>query len=466
MKTTQSHSQSLTRRDFLAASATAAAVGSLAAPRRARADATLNVGLIGCGGRGSGAALQALRADPGNRLVAMADLFEDHVENSLLNLSESDVADQVDVPRQRRFVGFDAYQALIDSDVDVVLLATTPHFRPQHLAAAVAADKHVFCEKPVAVDAPGVRSVYETVELARQKKLTLVTGFCYRYSEPDRELFRRIHKGEIGRITAIHATYNTSELWYREPQPGWTEMEHQMRNWLYYTWLSGDHLVEQAIHNVDKMCWAMNGELPVQATALGGRQVRTDPKYGNVYDHFSVAYDYADGVRGLLDCRQQNGCSDQVGDRYFGTRGTAVIDAQRSHEIIRKKKVWRYEPEYNDMYQSEHDALFQAVRSGRPINDGIQMTNSTMMAILGRMAAYTGQTLTWDQALLLRGRRSSRLLFLGTGAPLRGRHARQDRLCLTCTAAIAAPFWRVSPAAPWARPSPSGAWVPPSPGRR
>lgn len=399
MKPIKPPTPSLSRRDFLAASATAAAVGSLAGPRAVAAQDTLNVGLIGCGGRGSGAALQALRANPANRLVAMADLFSDAIESSLLNLSESSASEQIDVPPQRRFVGFDAFSQLIAADVDVVLLATTPHFRPQHLKAAIAADKHVFCEKPVAVDAPGIRSVYETVEVARQKKLTLVTGFCYRYSEPDRELFKRIHKGAIGRITAMHSTYNTSELWYREPQPDWTEMEHQMRNWLYYTWLSGDHLVEQAIHNVDKMCWAMNGQLPIQATALGGRQVRTDPKYGNVFDHFSVAYDYADGVRGLLDCRQQNGCSDQVGDRIFGTKGTAIIDAQRSHEIRRKKKVWRYDVDYNDMYQSEHDALFAAVRSGRPINDGVQMTDSTMMAILGRMAAYTGQTITWDQAL-------------------------------------------------------------------
>ncbi|MEE2775366.1 MAG: Gfo/Idh/MocA family oxidoreductase [Acidobacteriota bacterium] len=389
----------LSRRTFLQASAAGAAVGALASRQMAAAETTeLRVGLVGCGGRGTGAAVQALCADPGARLTAMADAFSDRLEASLATITAAR-PDQVNVAEAGRFVGFDACADLLASGVDVVLLATPPGFRPAHLKAAVDAGKHVFCEKPVAVDAPGIRSVYETVEEARRRKLSLVSGFCWRYSDAERETFRRIAKGAIGDVLAVHSCYNTGPIWVRERAAEWSEMEYQMRNWYYFTWLSGDHIVEQAVHSIDKMCWAMGGRTPTSATASGGRQVRTGAEYGHIFDHFGVRYEYADGAMGFHNCRQQEGCSMAVQDRLVGSKGTAFIDGGNRNEIRRGRKLWRYEAEANDMYQAEHDALFASIRAGRPINDGVSMTNSTLMALLGRMSAYTGRTVTWAEAL-------------------------------------------------------------------
>src|ERR1051326_7204010 len=319
-----------TRREFLKTSALVG--GALAAPAilpsklfaKENSD-TLKVGLVGCGGRGSGAADQALNADKNVLLTAMADAFEDRLQTSLKNL-QTKHPDKVKVTPETSFVGLDAYQKLIDSGVDVVLLATPPGFRPVHLKAAIAAGKHVFTEKPMATDAPGVRSVLATAEEAKKKNLSLVAGFCYRYSDGVRAIMEKIHEGAIGQVKALHTTYNTSGAKAAVPRdPSWTDIQYQIKNWYYYTWLSGDHIVEQAIHSLDKMSWAMKDVPPVRCVAHGGRQVRTAPEYGNIYDHFSVVYEYADGSRGFHFCRQQPGCFDDNSDYFIGSDGVAQI---------------------------------------------------------------------------------------------------------------------------------------------
>jgi predicted dehydrogenase len=299
------------------------------------------------------------------------------------------------VPAERQFVGFDAYRNVIESGVDVVILAEPPHFRPAHLQAAVEAGKHVFAEKPVAVDAPGVQNVLKTCELAAQKGLSVVSGLCYRYEPAKRETIARVHEGAVGDIVALHVTYNTGTLWHHERQPDWSDMEWQLRNWLYFTWLSGDHNVEQHVHSLDKAAWIMRDEPPVRATGLGGRQVRIDPKFGHIFDHHAVVYEYESGPKLFSFCRQQAGCATDVSDYVYGTLGTADI---MRHQIDGKNK-WRYRGPEPSMYQQEHDELFASIRKGEPINNGLYMSRSTMMAILGRMATYTGQTVTWEQAM-------------------------------------------------------------------
>ena len=301
---------SASRRSFLKTSgliAAGAGVASLASPSSVHADGgdEITVALIGCGGRGTGAAKDALLADDHVRLVYMADAFEDKLASSLKTLkNDPATADKTDVPEDRRFVGFDAFERVMATDVDVVLLTTPPHFRPAQLAAAIAAGKHVFCEKPVAVDGPGVRSVLETVEEAREKNLAIVSGLCWRYDLGVRETIGRLLDGAIGEIVAIQENYNAGTLWSHPRQSDWSDMEYQMRNWLYYTWLSGDHNVEQHIHSLDKALWLMGDEPPASAMGLGGRQVRTDPLFGHIFDHHAVCYEYGNGVRVYSYCRQ------------------------------------------------------------------------------------------------------------------------------------------------------------------
>jgi len=361
---------------------------------------TLKVGLIGCGGRGSGAASNALNADKNVVLWSMGDVFEDRLQSSLTNL-QTGLAEKVAVTPERTFVGLDAYQKVIDSGVDVVLLATPPGFRPMHLAAAIAAGKHVFCEKPMATDAPGVRSVLQTAEEARKKKLSIVSGFCWRANAGEREIMARIHDGDIGEPLALQNTYNTGPLWVRPRKPGQTEFEYQLRNWYYFTWLSGDHIAEQAVHSLDKMSWAMKDEAPVRCVGTGGRQTRTGPEHGHIYDHFSVVYEYANGARGYHFCRQFPNSASENSDYFQGTDGTAIIKAFGSLEIrnTKNKPRWAFRGQRPDMYQVEHNELFAAIRKGEPINHGDWMARSTLLAIMGRMAAYTGQMITYEQAL-------------------------------------------------------------------
>lgn len=383
------------RRDFLKTTTALAALGAVPSVHAAGSD-ILKIGLVGCGGRGTGAASQALHADPNVQLTALGDVFADRLESSLAALQkEDDIAAKIAVGNDRRFVGFDAYKQVIDSGVDVVLLASPPHFRPAHLQYAVQKGKHIFAEKPVAVDAPGVRSVLASCEAARKKNLAVVSGLCWRYDPPKRETMKRVHDGGIGDIVALHCSYNTGFLWSKGRQPGWSDMEWQLRNWLYFTWLSGDFNVEQHIHSLDKMAWAMKDQPPLRAVGLGGRQVRTQPEFGHVFDHFSVVYEYPNGVKLFANCRQQARCATDVSDHVMGTKGTCHV---MQHQITGPAK-WSYKGPKANMYQVEHDELFASIRAGKPINNGDYMAKSTLLAIMGRMAAYTGQQITWEQAL-------------------------------------------------------------------
>ncbi len=358
---------------------------------------TLKVGLIGCGGRGTGAASQAMNADPHVVLTAMGDVFPDKLDKSYQALMGEN-PDKLKVAEDHKFIGFDAYKKVLESDVDVVILTTPPAFRPGHLEAAIAAGKHVFCEKPVAVDAPGIRRVIASAKLAKEKNLALMSGFCWRYDFPKRETFQRVLDGQIGEPMMLYNTYNTGELWYREPTGKWTDLEHKMRNWLYYNWLSGDHIAEQAVHSLDMMSWAMGDQLPIKASGTGGRQSRTDSKYGNIFDHYAIMYEYENGAKGFHFSRQQKGTARAYGIDINGTKGRCEIDVWKKHKISGDTN-WRYKGETNNMYQTEHNELFASIREGKPFNDGIRMAHSTMHALMGRMVAYTGQDLTWDEAI-------------------------------------------------------------------
>lgn len=360
-------------------------------------DSILKVGLIGCGGRGTGAASQALHADPNTVLTAMGDVFEDRLEGSLAELAKIK-PNQLKVDKANKFIGFDAYQKVINSDVDVVLLTTPPAFRPDHLVAAINANKHVFCEKPVAVDAPGIRKVLEAAKQAKAKNLNVVSGFCFRHDLTNKAILSRVLKGDIGDIRSVTAFRHGGELWFKDRQPEWTEMTHQMRNWYYHNWLSGDFIVEQSVHSCDLIAWSMGDEMPIKAVGTGGRQVRVDEKYGNIYDHFAVEYEYANGSKSYLFTRQQANTKGRNTLEVFGTDGSAQLNLYGKARIT-GKNPWEYRGEKNDMFQAEHDQLFAAIRSGNSINDGKKMATSTMMAILARSVGYTGQEIGWEEAL-------------------------------------------------------------------
>jgi predicted dehydrogenase len=389
---------SLSRRDFLKASAAVATtLGATAARAQTSPGETLRIGLIGCGGRGTGAAAQALAADPSVKLVAMGDAFAERLQLSLATLKkQAAIAAKLEVPEKNQFVGFDAYEKVIGMS-DVVLLATPPHFRPMHIEAAVAAGKHIFAEKPIAVDAPGVRAVLAACETAGKKGLAVVSGLATRYSNGHREMMKRLHDGAVGQIRAIQVNDFRGPIWVKPRQPGWTDMQYHMQNWYYFTWLSGDFNVEQHVHLLDLCAWIMRDEYPVRAYGTGGRQVRTGPDYGNIYDHHAVTYEYADGARLLATCRQMAGCMSEITTRVMGTRGIASL-SQRNLEI-QGGEQWVYSGERNVAQQTEHDELFAGIRKGKPINNGDYMSKSTLMAIMGRMATYTGQAVTWEQAL-------------------------------------------------------------------
>ena len=402
---------SVSRRGFVAtaaAASTTVAVLSDSVGRVAHAAGSdrLKVGLVGCGGRGSGAAMQAMHADPGVVLWALADPFADRLKSGagVLGRAVADEAqkdasftDRFDCPPERQFTGLDGYKDLI-ACCDVVLLAAPPAFRPLHLKAAVEAGKHIFCEKPMAVDAAGLRSVRESAAVAIEKKLSLVAGFCWRYATRERDVFKRIHDGGIGQVRAAYTTYNASGFRGETPRnPEWSDMEYYIRNWQYYTWLSGDHIVEQAVHSIDRLAWAMDDEMPVSVLCTGGREMRPDVPLGNnIYDHFVAAFHYADGRRGFHMCRHFPGAANENADYVIGTTGTATINGfANQQEMVTNGTRWQSNVPKNDMYQQEHNELFASIRSGKPIHDGERMTNSTAMAIMARMSAYTGQSVTW-----------------------------------------------------------------------
>ncbi len=362
----------------------------------ARGSNTLKVGLVGCGGRGTGAASQALNADPDVVLYALADMFQDRIDGTL-DLLKKAHGDKVQVDKQHQFVGFDAYQKLIDSGVDVVLLATPPNFRPIHLEACVNANKHVFYEKPVAVDAPGIRKVKAIAEKARQKNLSLLCGLCFRHDKPKQEMFGKILAGDIGDIKVL-SSIRYGGLWH-EPvrKSGWTDMQYQIRFWYYHNWLSGDFNVEQFVHSMDMISWAMGDKVPVKAIGTGGRIQRTAEKYGNIYDHFSTSFEYENDIRAFTSTRQHKKVSGRNSVEVFGTDGNAYYEGH-VHKISGKNN-WQFQGEGNNMYQEEHNVLFDSIRKNKGINDGERAANSTMMAILSRMVAYSGQAITWEEAI-------------------------------------------------------------------
>jgi predicted dehydrogenase len=388
------------RRNFLQSTAALAATSVITSNAHAQGNDELKVGLIGCGGRGTGAAEQALKADRNVKLFAMADAFDDKIQASLTRLqADRDIANKIDVPAVRRHVGFDGYRQVIAS-CDVVLLCTPPHFRPIHLRAAVQAGKHVFAEKPCAVDAPGVRHVLETCRDAQRRNVSVVSGLCLRHDNGFKDTVQRIHDGAIGNIVALQANDLRGPIWRRERARDWSDMTWQMRNWYYYTWLSGDFNVEQHVHYLDVCAWLMRDTYPVRCYGTGGRQTRTGAEFGHIYDHFAVVYEWENGVKLFSQCRQQVGCRNDMSGHALGSRGTALLTERRRGLILRTGNNERvYEGPANNMYQTEHDALFASIRNGRPINNGEYMAKSTLMAIQARMAAYTGQMVTWDQAM-------------------------------------------------------------------
>jgi predicted dehydrogenase len=404
--------QEPSRRQFLTKSAAGMAAGVALASQlapfvHAAGSDTLRVGLIGCGssrgGRGRGAAINCVNGGERVQLYAMADLFADNLSFTHKELSKH-IANKMDVPEERRFSGWDAYKELLAlKEVDVVILATPPAFRPLHLKAAIEAGKHVFAEKPVAVDPTGVRKVLEAVEDAKKKNLSLVSGLCWRYDTGVRAAYKRVLGGDIGDIITLQCTYNTGELWNVPRTKEMSDVEWQVRNWLYFTWLSGDHIAEQHIHSIDKMAWLMHDEPPVRCFGVGGRQKRTSPDFGQIFDHHSVVFEYANGVKLFSQCRQQNGCDGDVSDHVFGTKGICHTFGGGDTCEVTGDKAWRFSREDRNkapsMYDVEHRELIASIRDGKPINNGEYMTRSTMMAVMGRMATYTGKVVTWDGAM-------------------------------------------------------------------
>jgi predicted dehydrogenase len=399
-----------TRREFLKASTAAVVGGTLASgllvPRSVHAagDEVIKVGLIGCGGRGSGAAKNALAAPGPIKLVAMGDAFGFRLEGSLQSIQQhlrkENQLDRLDCPKERQFAGLDAYKKVIDCGVDMVILATPPGFRPQHFEYAINAGKHVFMEKPVAVDAPGVRQVLEATRLAKEKKLGVGVGLQRHHQNSYLETIQRLKDGAIGDIHTLRAYWNGAGVWTdrgrSSKRPGIvTEMQFQVDNWYYFTWLSGDHICEQHIHNLDVCNW-VKGAYPVWAQGMGGREVRKDPDYaGEIFDHHCVEFLYADGARMFSFCRHIPGCWDSVSEHAQGTKGSA--DISRSLITVGNDQ-WKYRGPGNDPYQTEWDDLIASIRKGEPINEGEFGALSSMTAVMGRMATYSGKEVTWEKA--------------------------------------------------------------------
>lgn len=400
------------RRNFVKAGA-AAAIGGIALdalPLRAvpaSSKAPIRIGLIGCGGRGTGAAVQALSTNQDVQLVAMADAFADRVDDSyrnLINTAEDswsggvDLTPRIDVPEERRFAGFDAYMQVLPL-VDVVILATPPGFRPIHFKAAIEANKHVFMEKPVATDGPGVRSVLESAAMAKSRNLNVVVGLQRRYQNIYTEWVDRIHAGMIGDVILGRVYWNDAGVWVRERQPGQTEMEYQMRNWYYFTWLCGDHIVEQHIHNLDVANWVLGDSHPVRAQGQGGRLLRNGPDHGEIFDHHMVEFEYEGGARVLSQCRHMPNTARRVSEAFHGTNGTAPRPGQLVSASGHSLMEYDADGDPNP-YQVEHDELFAAIAAGEfKFSDAERGARASMTAIMGRMATYSGQIVEWDEAL-------------------------------------------------------------------
>ena len=399
--------KSMNRREFVRSSGLAAGVAMLTPAflnAKAHIDGTdvIKVGVIGCGGRGRGAAVQALSTKQNVRLVAMADAFRDNIDKSykviIDSLKENEIdTSKVQVPEEHKFDGFDGYLKVI-SLCDVVILATPPGFRPMHFEAAINAGKHVFMEKPVAVDAVGVRKVLEVAELAKSKKLNVVVGLQRHYQQQYTDWVDMLHGGAIGEIVTSHVYWNSGGVWVRPREAGQTEMEYQMRNWYYFNWLCGDHINEQHIHNLDVGNWVKQA-YPIKAHGMGGRQVRTGKEYGEIYDHHFVEYEYADGSRMFSQCRHIANCEQKVSESFQGTNGTApspgVVMTKNGYKLMNENGK-----NHPDPYQVEHDMLFATIAKGEyKFADAENGAKSTLTAIMGRMATYSGQVINWNDAM-------------------------------------------------------------------
>lgn len=398
---------SQTRRDFV--KSTSLITGSLiAAPFLSEAsmfnslvDDTIKVALIGCGGRGTGAAIQALSTKQNVKLVAMADAFQDRLDNCYKEITGDDfenLKSKIDVPADRRFVGFDAYLKAIPL-ADVVILTTPPGFRPLHFEAAVNAGKHIFMEKPVATDPAGVQRVLAAAEKAKAKKLNVVVGLQRHYQTSYRELMKRLQDGMVGDIVSASAWWNNDGVWVNPRKAGQTEMEYQMRNWYYFNWLCGDHITEQHIHNIDVINWVKNS-YPVKARGTGGREVRKGKDYGEIFDHHIVEFEYADGTILNSQCRHIKGTWAKVDELVVGTKGKIMFDAGHITDYKGNTLFKHNGSKDPNPYQVEHDELFEAIAKGQyKFADAENGAKSTMTSILGRMATYSGQVITWDKAI-------------------------------------------------------------------
>jgi len=360
----------------------------------------LKLALVGCGGRGTGAAVQALRADKDVELVAVADAFKDRIESSLKSIYEElDGEIEVKVKEKNRFVGFNSYQKAIDK-ADVVILTTPPGFRPLHFKYAIDNDKHVFMEKPVATDAAGVRQVLNSAKIATKKKLNVVVGLQRRYQNSYNRTLKYIEDGTVGKILSGQVYWNSSGVWVRKRISGQSEMEYQMRNWYYFNWLCGDHILEQHIHNIDVANWFI-GEYPKSAAGMGGREVRNGLDHGEIFDHHYVEFKYPGGAVVSSQCRHQPGTKFNVSEAFQGSKNNITTSGDYCNVISHEgKSVYKHNPnDDKSPYQIEHDKLFESIRSGGLINDAEYGAKSTLTAIMGRMATYTGKEITWDQAL-------------------------------------------------------------------
>lgn len=424
MKTNSNLSDSaynINRRGFLKqstllASALATAQAPFIITMHAQPNIPIKVGVIGCGGRGTGAVLDALGAathviypekgyhtenvaegaavkNKDIQVIALADLFEDRLQECRAQLAKLGIK----IPKEMCFTGWDAYKKLLQiEEINYVIEATPPHFRPMHVLEAVKAGKNVFMEKPAAVDPVGVRMILEAGKIAENKSLSIVAGTQRRHHTGYQEMIRRIHEGQIGKIVYAHCYWNGGPIWYVEKRPGWTDMEWQIRNWNYFTWLSGDHIVEQHVHNLDVINWALQSH-PIKAHGMGGRMCREFPIHGHIYDFFAVAYEYPDGVMVFSQCRQMRGTDNRVEEIIVGTNGKASTGYRNTIQY-NDGRIWRHDPKgMNDPYKQEHEALISAIRSGQPINEAKAIAESTLTAILGRESAYSGRTLTWEQ---------------------------------------------------------------------
>jgi predicted dehydrogenase len=422
MNKLESTNSSLSRRQFLSYSSLAVAGAAtfaeapFAITAHAAPDDPIRIGLIGCGGRGTGAAADALgaatdvkypsagyhtenvaanaaAASKNVKIVALADVFPDRLNNCRAQLAKLSMA----IPDDLCFTGFEAYKKLLAvPDVNYVILATPPHFRPLHLQAAIEAGKNAFIEKPCAVDGAGVRQVLEAGELARQKNLGIVAGTQRRHNRSYQEAIKRLQDGAIGELQYGRAYWNGGVIWVVERQPGWSDMEWQLRNWNYFTWLGGDHIVEQHVHNLDILNWAFNAH-PIKALALGGRQARPNQSYGHIYDHFAVEYEYPSGARMFSQCRQMNGCEGKVEEAIVGTKGYSNCkDWIRGSD---KQLAWRFREQEVNAYQQEHQDLIDSIRAGKPLNEARAVAESTLTGIMGRESAYSGRSVEWDELL-------------------------------------------------------------------